>query len=77
VPSLIGVVDSPGGHLGFAMKTPHSVGWRTASPTISAEEKDAIVEAYKKIHAQGVEHGSINYRHMLIGLSKCFNPLSA
>jgi hypothetical protein len=55
------------------MEPPHHIGWQTAGSNISQLLKAAIVEAYRKIHNQGVLHNSVDFRYMLIGESwPCF-----
>ncbi|KII93924.1 hypothetical protein PLICRDRAFT_79786, partial [Plicaturopsis crispa FD-325 SS-3] len=55
VPYFVNVCNAPGGHVSFIMETPHHVGWRFADlEELTEKNKEDIVEAYTKLHAQGV-----------------------
>jgi len=49
------------------MEPPHHSFWIEASADMPHVLKKRCVEAFEKIHAQGVCHGDIELRHMLIG----------
>lgn len=72
VPYIVGVYNGPEGHMSIAMETPHPTGWRTASPDIPQSQKEVIIEAYRKIHTQGIEHRLVSYENMLIGIMRAF-----
>lgn len=67
IPTVIGAYATTAGRITLAMEPPHHIGWHEADPYASLELKDKIVEAYRKIHAQGVLHNDVELRHMLIG----------
>lgn len=67
VPYLIQVCDSFAGRMTMALDVPHPVGWREADSGISQKLKEDIIAAYELVHAQGVIHGDVELRHMLIG----------
>ncbi|KAI0321692.1 hypothetical protein OF83DRAFT_1080766 [Amylostereum chailletii] len=66
VPHLIGVYSGPTG-ISVAMEPPHPVFWVEAHRDIPRSLKLKIVDAYKRIHAQGVLHADVALGHMLIG----------
>ncbi|TFY72872.1 hypothetical protein EVG20_g123 [Dentipellis fragilis] len=66
VPFIIKAYESQAGSHGFAMEVPHQRGWRTAEGTLSKQHKESIVQAYRLIHAQGVLHGDVSLKNILI-----------
>lgn len=48
------------------MELPDSSFWFEASPRMPEVLKSLCIEAYKKLHARGVLHGSVDLRHILI-----------
>ncbi|KAL0950946.1 hypothetical protein HGRIS_007698 [Hohenbuehelia grisea] len=49
------------------MEPPHPCFWIEASADMPRVLKRRCIEAFQKIHAQGVLHGDVEVRHMLIG----------
>ncbi|KAI0036689.1 hypothetical protein K488DRAFT_40545, partial [Vararia minispora EC-137] len=66
VPTVIAAHLSDKSH-NVAMEPPHPIWWFEASSSIPDVLKAKIVVAYQRIHAQGVLHGDVALRHMLIG----------
>ncbi|EGO03303.1 hypothetical protein SERLA73DRAFT_174740, partial [Serpula lacrymans var. lacrymans S7.3] len=54
VPSFICVYKSDEGVKDIAMEAPHSIGWHKAHPCMSKKSKQAVVDSFERIHAQGV-----------------------
>jgi hypothetical protein len=67
IPTIIGIYSIAAGRVTVAMEPPHHIGWREADPHISIELKESILEAFRKIHAQGVLHNDVELRHIMIG----------
>ncbi|KAI0068257.1 hypothetical protein BV25DRAFT_545290 [Artomyces pyxidatus] len=67
VPHIIGVFETDAGIANVAMELPHAAAWRTADVDLPRRDKLAIIQAYAKIHAQGVLHGAVLLNHMLVG----------
>ena len=51
----------------IAMEPPHHIFWIEASPEMPECLKQRCIQAYEKIHAQGVLHGNVELQNMLIG----------
>lgn len=51
----------------MAQDLPHPVGWKEADMFLKDDQKEAIIDAYQKLHDRGILHGDVEYRHMLIG----------
>lgn len=66
VPPVIGVHVLPG-EICVSMEPPHPSFWMEASADMPDVLKEKCIEAYEKIHSQGVLHGDVELRHMLIG----------
>ncbi|THH19997.1 hypothetical protein EW146_g1260 [Bondarzewia mesenterica] len=66
VPYLIDA-DMTGDCLSIAMEPPHAIRWRAADAFISSKDKASILTAYRRLHGQGVLHGSPSFQNMLIG----------
>ena len=65
VPRIINVYIEPG-YVNVAMEPPHECFWIESSPDMPNVLKRRCVEAFEKLHAQGVLHGDVELRHMLI-----------
>jgi hypothetical protein len=65
VPHIINVYIEPG-FVNVAMEPPHECFWIESSPDMPDVLKHRCVEAFEKLHAQGVLHGDAELRHMLI-----------
>jgi hypothetical protein len=65
VPHIINVYIEPG-FVNVAMEPPHECFWIEASPDMPAVLKHRCVEAFEKLHAQGILHGDAELRHILI-----------
>ncbi|KAK7694578.1 hypothetical protein QCA50_001764 [Cerrena zonata] len=65
VPHIIGVYGRPT-FTDVKMELPDSSFWFEASPRMPEVLKSLCIEAYKKLHARGVLHGSVDLRHILI-----------
>ncbi|KII93328.1 hypothetical protein PLICRDRAFT_65278, partial [Plicaturopsis crispa FD-325 SS-3] len=66
IPAIINVLWQPQA-MCIAMEPPHPVFWTEASATMVDALKERCIHAFEKIHAQGVLHGDVELRHMLIG----------
>lgn len=66
VPHIIGVYMTPG-FIDIAMELPHPCFWIEASPDMPHSLKQRCVEAFERLHQQGILHGDVELRHMLIG----------
>ncbi|KAJ8702840.1 hypothetical protein PTI98_001517 [Pleurotus ostreatus] len=66
VPSIIGVHSSATG-IDVAIEPPHPSFWMEASSDMPNVLKQRCIAAIQRIHDQGVLHGDIQLRHMLIG----------
>jgi hypothetical protein len=62
----MGVYTRPG-KIDIAMELPHPVFWMEASASMPVVLKDCVVEAFRKLHEQGIVHGDVALRHILIG----------
>lgn len=65
VPQIIGIFRR-GPATTIAFELPHANSWMEAHPDLPNEVKEKIVDAYRMIHAKGVAHIDVGYRHMLI-----------
>ncbi|KAF9787130.1 hypothetical protein BJ322DRAFT_701608 [Thelephora terrestris] len=65
VPRIINVYIEPG-FVNVAMEPPHECFWIEASPDMPNILKHRCVEAFERLHAQGILHGDAELRHMLI-----------
>ncbi|KDQ08905.1 hypothetical protein BOTBODRAFT_557546 [Botryobasidium botryosum FD-172 SS1] len=66
VPWVIGVHSVLGGIVSVAMEPCHPVAWTEAHRNMTRKRKDAVVEAFRRIHAMGVLHNDVELRHILI-----------
>jgi hypothetical protein len=66
VPTIIGVFAGEG-IASLLMELPHQAFWVQASTDMPDVLKKRCVEAYEKLHAAGILHGSPHLRHLLIG----------
>jgi hypothetical protein len=66
IPEMIGIYRK-GRATTIAFALPHANSWMEAHHGLPEEIKEKVIEAYKKIHAKGVQHGDIGLRHILIG----------
>ncbi|KAF8337512.1 uncharacterized protein EI90DRAFT_2659230 [Cantharellus anzutake] len=69
VPHIISVQTIPGGYLTVNCELLSVNGWSDAHPDgkfISQEKKKRILEAYHRIHKQGVLHGSVSLHNIAI-----------
>lgn len=62
MPYIVGVDGAT-----IAMELPHPIFWIEASSEMPESLKQRCVDAYEKIHAQGVLHGDVELQNMLIG----------
>jgi hypothetical protein len=62
----MGVYTRPG-KIDIAMELPHPVFWMEASASMPIVLRDRVVEAFRKLHEQGIVHGDVALRHILIG----------
>ena len=65
MPQIINVYIEPG-YVNVAMEPPHECFWIESSPDMPDVLKHRCIEAFEKLHAQGVLHGDAELRHMLI-----------
>ena len=65
-PTIIGVFTGVG-VANMLMELPHQAFWVQASADMPDVLKKRCVEAYEKLHAAGILHGSPHLRHLLIG----------
>lgn len=65
VPHLIGAYLMPAG-VSLAMELPHSVGWNPEEVPLYFWRY--CVSALEKVHAQGILHGNLQWRHFIVGL---------
>ncbi|RXW18247.1 hypothetical protein EST38_g7618 [Candolleomyces aberdarensis] len=66
VPTVIGVFTGVG-IANMLMELPHQAFWLQASTDMPDVLKKRCVEAFEKLHAAGILHGSPHLRHLLIG----------
>ncbi|KAG9019542.1 hypothetical protein FRB90_000851 [Tulasnella sp. 427] len=66
VPYFIGIHNVLGGYISFEMEPLDKTGWNEAHPRMPRHVKEMVMEAWKKLHAQGVLHNDVELRHMLI-----------
>ena len=62
MPNIINVDDAT-----ITMEPPHPIFWIEASPEMPESLKQLCVQAYEKLHVQGVLHGDVELQNMLIG----------
>ncbi|EIW86778.1 hypothetical protein CONPUDRAFT_161436 [Coniophora puteana RWD-64-598 SS2] len=67
-PELIAVTEDDHGPLSLVMELPHQQAWRTARPSMSPKEKNAIIQCYKDIHAHGILHGNVSLKNIIVGV---------
>ncbi|KAJ7777702.1 hypothetical protein DFH07DRAFT_702722, partial [Mycena maculata] len=66
VPVIINVYSSTG-TVSVAMEPPHPSFWLEVSLDMPRVLKKCCIQAFEKLHEDGVYHGDIELRHMLIG----------
>lgn len=66
VSHVIGVHDGSNGQKSIFMEAPHHIFWHTAHPGLSIGEKQAIIRAYKTLHAHGILHNNIDAHNICI-----------
>ncbi|KAH7929323.1 hypothetical protein BV22DRAFT_130872 [Leucogyrophana mollusca] len=67
VPHIINVSHHREGNKAIAMELPHYGVWRTATPGMPVDLKRGVLDAYARIHAQGVLHGDISLHNIFLG----------
>ena len=60
-------VSKTGACVDVMMEAPDSTVWFEASPNMPEVLKTRCIDAYCKLHARGVLHGSVDLQHILIG----------
>ncbi|KAI0053281.1 hypothetical protein FA95DRAFT_723429 [Auriscalpium vulgare] len=65
VPHLMGLYASPG-RVTLAFEPPHDVFWIEASPQMPTVLKKLAIDAFEQLHRQGILHGDVALRHILI-----------
>ncbi|KAF9515566.1 hypothetical protein BS47DRAFT_767479 [Hydnum rufescens UP504] len=67
VPSVISVQSAPGGYLMVNFEPMSRKGWTDAHPQLTSPYlKGHIINAYTKIHAQGILHGDVSLRNIIV-----------
>jgi hypothetical protein len=66
VPHFIGIHNTVGGYVTFAMEPLCANGWNEASDRLSHDQKELVLFAWRKLHAKGILHNDPQLRHILI-----------
>ncbi|KAH7913010.1 hypothetical protein BJ138DRAFT_1147048 [Hygrophoropsis aurantiaca] len=53
----------------MAMELPHSGAWRNALPIMPDSLKRRVLDAFQRIHAQGVLHGDVALKNIVVGIN--------
>ena len=63
----LGVTNTSLGFFSLILEPPDVNGWSCGGPYSRQVDKDAVLEAYHKLHRANVLHGSVHSLHTLIG----------
>ena len=66
MPRFIGIHNTLGGYVTFAMEPLCANGWSEASDRLSHDMKELVLAAWRKLHAKGILHNNPQLRHILI-----------